>query len=216
MDSQIIVLVPQGAEYQAVRRGFGKASSLRLYAIPMGIAPVTRWLRAQGLNPGRVIVMGLCGALDPQLERGEAVIYRSCRSPEGVAWPMVVPVGGLGTPVTGVTSDRLLTTAQDKAAFAPLGQVVDMEGTAISGFFPGIAVTMARVVSDHAGQDLPNFAIDGEGRLKPWNMALAMVRQPRAALALIRGSLQALDQLEKLARGLSSELEELAQSAAKP
>jgi hypothetical protein len=124
-------------------------------------------------------------------------------------------VDAMGKPVTGVTSDRILTTAQDKAAFAQFGQVVDMEGTAISAFFPEIAVTMARVVSDHAGQDLPNFEIDAQGRLKPWNIALAMVRQPRAALALIRGSLHALGQLEKLARGLSSELEEIAQSAAK-
>ncbi len=208
MDSQIIVLVPQGAEYQAVRRGLGKTSPIGLYAIPIGIEPVTRWLQAQRLNPSRVIVMGLCGALEAQLGRGDGVFYTSCRSPEGEVWPMAVPEDlaqhGLVKRLAGVTSDRILTTAQDKAAFAPLGQVVDMEGSAIAAFFPDIPVTMVRVVSDRAGQDLPDLTgtIDGEGRLKALALTWAMVRQPQRGIALIQGSLIALTTLETLARHL--------------
>jgi nucleoside phosphorylase len=199
-----LVLVPQGAEYQAVRRGLGPTSSFAVRAIPIGIDPVTRWLKTQEINADRILVMGLCGALAPELNAGDAVVYRSCQSPEGEIWPMGEGFGALGQPVRGVTSDRVLTTAQEKQGLAQLGEVVDMEGMAIVRAFPGKAI-MVRVVSDSAAQDLPDLsgAIDQDGRLRAFPMAKAMLKQPQLSLKLIRGSLKALKVLEGLAAAIN-------------
>jgi nucleoside phosphorylase len=200
---KILVLVPQGAEYKAVRRGLGQASSMEVRAIPIGIAPVTKWLETQEINADRILVMGLCGALAPELNAGDAVVYTSCQSPAGEVWSMIEGFEGLGRIVRGVTSDRILTTAQGKREFAHLGDVVDMEGMAIARAFPN-RVAMLRVVSDSANQDLPDLsgAISPEGKLLAWPMAKAMIKQPQLSLGLIRGSLGALKMLEKLAQRL--------------
>jgi hypothetical protein len=200
----MLVLVPQGAEYKAVRRGLGQTSSVAVQAIPIGIDPVTQWLKTQAINTDRILVMGLCGALAPELRAGDAVVYTSCQTPAGEVWPMVIEgFEGLGRLGRGVTSDRILRTAQEKQGFAHLGDVVDMEGIAIGRAFPG-RVAMLRVVSDDADQDLPDLggAISSEGQLRPWPMAKAMIQQPQLSLGLIRGSLGALQVLEKLARQL--------------
>jgi hypothetical protein len=198
-----IVLVPQGAEYKAVRRGLGQTSSIAVRAIPVGIDPVTRWLKTQEIEADRILVMGLCGALAPELSAGDAVVDTSCQTPAGEIWPMMEGFGRLGRAVRGVTSDRILTTMREKRAFAPLGDVVDMEGIAIARAFPGRTM-MVRVVSDCASQDLPDLggAISPEGKLLAWPMAKAMIQQPQLSLGLIRGSLGALKMLEKLARQL--------------
>jgi nucleoside phosphorylase len=204
---ETIVLVPQGAEYKAVQRGLIQTSSIAVRAIPVGIDPVTRWLKTQAIEADRILVMGLCGALAPELNAGDAVVYTSCQSPAGEVWPMMEGFEALGRVVRGVTSDRILTTAQEKREFAHLGDVVDMEGMAIARAFPGRAA-MLRVVSDSADQDLPDLsgAISSEGKLLPWPMAKAMIKQPQLSLGLIRGSLGALKMLEKLAEGLGREI----------
>jgi nucleoside phosphorylase len=204
---ETIVLVPQGAEYKAVQRGLIQTSSIAVRAIPVGIDPVTRWLKTQAIEADRILVMGLCGALAPELNAGDAVVYTSCQSPSGELWPMIEGFEALGRVVRGVTSDRILTTAQEKRELAHLGDVVDMEGMAIARVFPG-RVAMLRVVSDSADQDLPDLsgAISSEGKLLAWPMAKAMIKQPQLSLGLIRGSLGALKMLEKLAEGLGREI----------
>jgi nucleoside phosphorylase len=204
---ETIVLVPQGAEYKAVRRGLGQTSSIAVWAIPVGIDPVKRWLKTQEIEADRILVMGLCGALAPELNAGDAVVYTSCQSSTGEVWAMREGFEALGRIVRGVTSDRILTTAQEKREFAHLGDVVDMEGMAIARAFPG-RVAMLRVVSDRADQDLPDLggAISPEGKLLAWPMAKAMIKQPQLSLGLIRGSLGALKVLEKLAEGLGREI----------
>jgi hypothetical protein len=60
---------------------------------------------------------------------------------------------------------------------------------------------MLRVVSDNAQHDLPNLAnaIDQNGALQPLPLAWSMVKQPIAAMRLIRGSLQGLKRLQAVA-----------------
>jgi nucleoside phosphorylase len=204
---ETIVLVPQGAEYKAVQRGLIQTSSIAVRAIPVGIDPVTRWLKTQAIEADLILVMGLCGALAPDLQAGDAVVYTCCQTPAGEVWPMIEGFEALGRVVRGVTSDRILTTAQEKREFAHLGDVVDMEGIAIARAFPG-RTAMLRVVSDSADQDLPDLsgAISSEGKLLAWPMAKAMIKQPQLSLGLIRGSLGALKMLEKLAEGLGREI----------
>jgi nucleoside phosphorylase len=209
----MMILVPQGAEYRAVCRGvMGQEAIVR--AIPVGIKPVERWLAAwrQELEfwltqPARILVMGLCGSLSPDLAVGDPVLYRECRDLTGQTWPCQPVFFPRAAPVavTALTSDRLIATAQAKQHLATTynADVVDMEGAAILRVLAplGIAITMVRVVSDDAHHDLPDIgaAIDVHGNLQPWPLALGMMRRPIAASRLIRGSLQGLNTLQHIA-----------------
>ncbi len=212
----MIILVPQGAEYQAVGRGVRGITPLPIVrSIPVGIAAVGRWLAAWQQEPdfllaksSGVLVMGLCGSLSPALSVGETVLYRDCRDLQGQVWPcksLPMPPTATHTAVTALTSDRLVATVSAKQHLAATynADVVDMEGTALLSVLAplGIAVTMVRVVSDDAHHDLPDIsaAIDAQGNLQSWPLALGMLRQPIAASRLIRGSLQGLTQLQKIA-----------------
>jgi Phosphorylase superfamily len=214
----MIILVPQGAEYQAVCRGLrSRSHPPTILPIPVGIQPVLRWLNTWQQDPtfplaqsaqaqsADIIVMGLCGSLTPDLTIGDTVQYRDCLAATGPTWPCA-PWPDPAIPlVTAFTSDRIIHTAADKQSLAHTYQadVVDMEGAAmLSVLGPlGIPVTMLRVVSDDAEHDLPdiNAAIDATGNLQPWPLTVGMMRQPIAASRLIRGSMQGLSKLKQLA-----------------
>lgn len=106
--------------------------------------------------------------------------------------------------VNGLTSDRLIWAAPEKAdlrrGFGT--DVVDMEGFAVLEVLDraGIAAAMVRVISDEVWQTLPDLtsAISGDGSLKPLPIARQMVKQPIAAINLIRGSLKSLKVLQQL------------------
>jgi Phosphorylase superfamily len=215
---RLTILVPQGAEFQAVKRGIGNSPVVVLRAIPVGIQPVSDWLRrwqeqaefqeearwsVTGRRPSGFLLMGLCGSLTPDLGVGSAVLYESCMDLQQAGLPCAVHprVANLGlVRVRGVTADRVISSAAEKRRIANGAAVVDMEGIAVLRFCQplGIPVTMLRVVSDGATQDLPRLegAIDAAGNLQPLPLALGMLREPIAALRLIRGSLQGLQQLQ--------------------
>jgi Phosphorylase superfamily len=223
MDLNALVLVPQGAEFQAVKKGLGRSSNrfesngFELVAIPIGIDPVTQFLsqfwaesddRRSPIGHhdySQVIVMGLCGSLSPDLAVGDAVVYQCCQSLNQSNWqchPIAIPHTKL---VKGFTSDRVICTATEKQELQRSTgcQVVDMEGTAILQFFApwNIPVTILRVVSDDLAGDLPDLAgaIDAQGNLQPLSLARKMIQQPIAAMRLIRGSMRGLDRLRQLA-----------------
>jgi hypothetical protein len=216
-----VLLVPQGAEYAAVCRGLQRCSGLlpQVQALPVGPTAVSRYLQnwvpiaAEHGIPRGVLLMGLCGSLNGNLSVGQRALYRSC-SLNGVTDAQMFDVE-LTTAlsctlapqiqwVNGLTSDRIICSAQEKQHLAQAtgADVVDMEGYAVlQALIPaGIAVAMLRVVSDDCHHDLPdlNHAIDAMGALQPLPLVLGMLRQPIAAIRLIRGSLQGLQQLEKL------------------
>lgn len=203
----MLILVPQGAEYRAVCRGLRAIASPPIVRpIPVGVEPVRRWLAQSTpdfLPASGVLVLGLCGSLSPHLAVGDAVLYRECRDLAGQAWPCQVS-SALYPPVMALTSDRLIATAQEKQHLATThhADVVDMEGVAILSVLGplGIPVTMLRVVSDDAQHDLPEIgaAIDAQGNLQSWPLALGLLRQPIAASRLIRGSLQGLKKLQQV------------------
>lgn len=225
-------MVPQGAEYQAICRGLKQqqGDDLEVVAIPVGPTAVTQYLqqwqpRALPRSPQtHILVMGLCGSLNPQYSVGDIVCYQGCW--DGCSPPDVPPltcdsnlIAQLQqtltlrvTPVMAVTCDRVINTASEKQHLAAAynADVVDMEGFAILEGLQSrrIPIAMVRVVSDDASQDLPDItaAFSPEGTLKPLSLALGMVRQPQAAMRLIRGSLQGLKTLEALAAQLVSVL----------
>lgn len=206
------ILVPQGAEYQAVCRGLKDiAPQPSVLPIPIGITPATNYLQKWQQNqplPQRVLVVGLCGSLSPDYEVGNIVLYEECLDLSGKRkkcdriltnqlqqhLSQEIPI------VKSLTSDRPICSAQEKQQLALSSQadVVDMEGLAILTKLP-TKIAMLRVISDDCTHNLPDLstAISSEGALLSWPLTLAMLRQPLAAVRLIGGSLRSLRVLEE-------------------
>jgi Phosphorylase superfamily len=225
------ILVPQGAEYQAVVRGLNRTTGSRpqVLAIPVGPTSVLRHLaklQQDGLlsleQPG-VLVMGLCGSLTPRYAVGDVVIYRECvdRSPlipvpfqscdSGVNNWIRDRLQEKAAWVRALTSDRLVWSQQEKHQLAQQYQaeVVDMEGFPVLEVLgqTGFSVAILRVVSDNAQHDIPDLtsAISPEGNLQPFPLAIGMLRQPLAASRLVWGSLRSLQVLQGITTTLFSQ-----------
>jgi hypothetical protein len=220
-----VIFVPQGAEFKAVQRGLRRSGchdAVALYAIPMGPQPVRQflqhWRQTELRHLARsssLLLAGLCGSLTNRLSVGDRVLYRSCI--DGSV-PQSVPslgcdaallqtlqncLGPSVTAVTGLMCDRMVHLAAEKGTLAQRygAETVDMEGYAFLQALQSIdniVIGMLRVVSDDAQHDVPDLAaaITETGELKPLALASSMIRQPRKALRLIRGSLLGLQQLE--------------------
>lgn len=81
------ILVPQGAEYQAVCRGLSQASTPQpqVLAIPIGSEPVIdylkRWHKSEQFPTNshqKILLLGLAGSLSPQYNLGDIVLYQDC------------------------------------------------------------------------------------------------------------------------------------------
>jgi hypothetical protein len=219
-----LILVPQGQEYQAVCRGLQLGGcTVPVVAIPVGTEPLKRYLKSwqppEGLPQGgqpRVLLMGLCGSLTARYGVGDVVVYSRCVSgtqpkdgDQQTCDPVLIALlqrylNLKGLPVTAVTSDRLIFSADEKQNLAEeyQAEVVDMEGlVALKGLtLQGFAVSMVRVVSDDCHHNLPDLstAFSADGSLLPIPLALGMARQPLAAWRLIRGSLRGLKILQQV------------------
>jgi len=223
-----LILVPQGAEHRAVCNGLRRhLNPPTVFPIPVGelavIAYLTQLHQAGCLPPGhQVLIMGLCGGLSPDLVVGDGVLYKTCtRSSNPAGTPLecdrelfVAIQKALNNSlrdVAAVTSDRVISRAIDKQQLAQQvsADVVDMEGFATLRLLQefGLSVAMLRVVSDDCQHDIPNLAqaFDANGSLKPGALAMAMIKQPSAALRLIQGSMHSLKILQSLTTELLKE-----------
>ncbi|MCC5598791.1 5'-methylthioadenosine/S-adenosylhomocysteine nucleosidase family protein [Nostoc favosum] len=112
--------------------------------------------------------------------------------------------------VKSLTSDRVIWSAAEKCRLGETlaADVVDMEGFTALEFFnaAGVVVAMLRVVSDDCQHNIPDLtpAINSDGSLNPFPLAIGMLRQPLAATRLIRGSLTALKVLKQVTNRLFS------------
>ncbi len=197
------ILVPQGAEYQAVCRGLNqvRGSKPTVVAIPMGVQPLRQYLQQWvGDRPTNVLLMGLCGSLSPKYGVGDLVLYQSCiyeGNSQECHTQIPYPPNNVRL-VKGLTSDRLIWSAAEKRHLGRGVDVVDMEGFAALEFFlpQGVPTAMLRVVSDDEHHDIPDLtpAFNSDGSL-----------QPLAATRLIRGSLVGLKVLEQVTKLLFSQ-----------
>jgi nucleoside phosphorylase len=208
----VVILVPQGAEFQAVKRGIGRSERL-IVAIPAGLQPVQNFLAQQQWDTrsvDRVYVLGLCGGLNPDLAIGDAVVYASCQNFAQQFWQCESDEFNNAKSVKAISSNKIIATAKEKRFIREKYgcDVVDMEGTAILAYFAGlnIPVTMLRVVSDTAAGDIPDLsaAIDSNGKLQSRQLAIGLIKEPRKGLRLVRGAIVGLRALEKLAGALVS------------
>ena len=201
-----IVLVPRGAEYQAVRRGLDRRqrvartcadeTPIRAIAIPAGLA-VKTWLteefQVERSETTQFLVLGLCGGLSDRTRLGTVVLYDQ----PNLAQRLQVQS------VQGITIDRVLCLASEKNQLAreSKADVVDMESQWIVEYVRSLGgvVNVIRVVSDDAIGNLPDLsgAFDTSGDLRPLALAIAFIRNPIAALRLVRVALIALRQLEE-------------------
>lgn len=227
-----IILVPQGAEYQAVCRGLSGVQPAKplVLPLPVGPKPVTlyleRWQQSEAFlaaKPTSILVMGLGGSLSSQLAVGDVVLYQACVSQSCEATPVWRSFDGELTAllqdklksgvslVRGFTSDRIICSADEKRHLGQLydTQVIDMEGFAALQVLSraGVAVAMLRVISDDAHHNLPNLtsALTPEGALQALPLAIAMIQQPLAATRLIRGAMQGLRVLQNVTMRLFSQ-----------
>ena len=204
-----IVLVPRGAEYQAVRRGLDRRqrvartcadeTPIRAIAIPAGLA-VKTWLteefQVERSETTQFLVLGLCGGLSDRTRLGTVVLYDRHDQPDLAQRLKVLSV-------QGITIDRVLCLASEKNQLAreSKADVVDMESQWIVEYVRSLGgvVNVIRVVSDDAIGNLPDLsgAFDTSGDLRPLALAIAFIRNPIAALRLVRGALIALRQLEE-------------------
>lgn len=219
------ILVPRGAEYKAVCRGLKQANwqETTVVPIPIGVNNIVEYLENQSFwqaSPQRVVMMGLCGSLSVGKNIGDPVLYQACYYPgrnvlftdKSFTDAIYQKLDSQVAFVTGLTSDIPICKAQDKLTMAQTSptSVVDMEGF---GYLKelwrrDIAVAMLRVVSDDFIYDLPDLsrAIDDDGNLRYLPLASAMLKQPKAAIRLIKGSLIGLKVLEQITIKLFSNL----------
>lgn len=221
-----IIFVPQGAEYQAVCQGLNNCTSPpQIIPIPIGVKNVSNFLINKEFTDQRVLLMGLAGSLTPEHSVGDVVIFESClyianklQLNEKELNCERVKCDHEATPcdryltkllqeklnlksVKALTSDYLVHSAQDKQKLARQYQaeVVDMEGIAILDHFKSVAII--RVISDNFNDNLPNLnpVINEDGKLENKQMLIAFLKQPLAAIKLIKSSLKALKVLEETA-----------------
>ncbi|MEH2451078.1 5'-methylthioadenosine/S-adenosylhomocysteine nucleosidase family protein [Nostoc sp.] len=218
------ILVPQGAEYKAVCRGLsGVTGSIpTVVAIPVGMKPLLKYLQQSQVNgqflaPSRVVIMGICGSLSDRYTVGDIVLYQDCvysgkrqECDRTFTAQLHSYISEKLSLVKSLTSDRMICSASEKRHLGETlaADVVDMEGFTALEFFnaAGVDVAMLRVVSDDCQHDIPDLtsAINSDGSLNPFPLAMGMLRQPLAATRLIRGSLKSLKVLEQVTNRLFS------------
>lgn len=214
-----LIIVPQGAEYQAIDRGLKQCDfedKPPLLAIPMGVKALSSFLaEREWQKPQNILVMGLCGSLSDRYGIGDVVLYRDCLFSSSTSLQHRYTDRQLTTYisnhlqnktslVTSLTSDRLIWSAREKRDLNRQYQagVVDMEGfillDRLSQYNHKIA--MLRVVSDNAKHNIPQIdrAISSSGQLKSIPMAIAMIQQPIAAGRLISGAMTGLKILQQI------------------
>ena len=207
-----LIVVPRGAEARAVERGW-PAPRPEIRQVAAGIAA------GDGVIDGRltptVLVLGLCGAVDPVLRVGDAVVYaRICDGSDTIELDAQLTracAAACGTvPVAAACVDRVIGGVAAKAALraATGAAVIDMEAAAIARACRdrGVRLGMVRIVSDDADSELPDLSgvYDAQGALRPVALAAALVRRPLRGVRFVRNALRALGELRAAAAVLAN------------
>jgi hypothetical protein len=210
-----VILVPQGAEHQAVCQGLkSHPHPPAVIPIPIGETAVMQCLQGFPIQEfDSVLVMGLCGSLSPEYKIGAITLYQDCVDFSG----QILTCDRTLTQrlqnqfqvssVRAFNSDRVICSAAEKRELGEKlnAKVVDMEAFAVLKSLD-LPVAMLRVVSDDAQHDLPDLSgtIDANGNLKSGTFAIQMFKRPIAATRLIRGAIAGLNVLRELSGRLDS------------
>jgi hypothetical protein len=189
-------------EARALRKVLGSGVELRV------VGPRATRLPAPAELSGRagILMAGLGGALDPELETGEVVIDGEI--------PMSNPPRRRRGAIH--TADRIVATPAEKALLfrQTRALVVDMESAAARGLAAAIGVPFlgVRAISDRADEPLDPAVlrlVDSSGRLRPSRLARELVRRPTFVQTLLRlrpGSELAMTNLAAALREILTDL----------
>ncbi len=208
------ILVPKGAEYQAVCQGVKTVKFPPLIVpIPMGVKPLTNYLQnwQKHESMDKLLIMGLCGSLRPEYEIGDMVIYTDCLyndqriSCHGQLIDYLANKLPKAHLVKGLTTDKVISHTEEKIILGEKyhADVVDMEGyTALNLLGSKVAIAIVRVISDNCEYNIPDMtlAIDSLGNLQSLKLAQVMLQDIPGAIRLIQGSLRGLKVLENVAK----------------
>lgn len=124
------------------------------------------------------ISSGLAGSLDAALKPGEVAVARTakalgqnCQAASDADLVDLAAASGAKVVNVSLTSEKIVSTAEEKEALSQKGTIVEMESAhilraVVREHLPGVAV---RAISDAADEDLPvDFAriLDSRGHLK--------------------------------------------------
>lgn len=217
-----LIIVPQGAEYKAVKQGLNQAKNTQplIISIPIGVNNIQETLNNKGFwqtQPKAVLIMGLAGSLSSLYSVGDAVLYQNClnqQSKENLLTDYQLnqfikrKLSYKLASVSGITSDRIVTQIIEKQQLAQnfSASAVDMESFAYLNLLQQyqIAVSIIRIISDDLKYNLPNLenTISKEGKINSFLMARKMLVQPQKSFRFIKGSLQGLQTLQKVTQHL--------------
>ncbi len=207
----LTILVPRGAEEQAVRRGAGGRATI----LPIAAGAASAALPAGIDDAAFVVVVGLCGSLS-SARVGDVVVYArivagnddEVLDPDDVA--RACRLLATARPVVACMSDHVVTSAAERAALAAhvAADVVDMEALHLARALRahGIRFAMVRVVSDDPAHDLPpiEHALDPSGAIRPLALASAFVRAPLAFVRFVRDVQASLRVIASVAAALGT------------
>ncbi len=169
-------------------------------------------VRGQGGLRRNAVAVGLCGLLSPALAVGDVLLYHdvrhSDRSPVTLDGPLTEWLAARLLPraqsgIRALASDAIVTHALEKRTLGARhgADALDMETFALAGPLQraGVSLAAVRVGSDGAGDDLPDldWALGASGHIDARRLALALLRKPRAGIALVRHAIVALRALER-------------------
>ncbi|MDX2031260.1 MAG: hypothetical protein SF339_11345 [Blastocatellia bacterium] len=188
-------------------RGARRVTVLKAGMGARGFAP--RLAAHLDANPcDALLVAGLAGGLVPELAAGQVVLYDRCRDVRGsiarelepgrdeiasiveddsflkIVQALLQTAGLAVKRRAGITVGEIVVSAEKKLQLGVLHRAAaaDMETFDIWAVCRDRKLPFAalRVISDEAGQDLPDFnrAYDREGRVIPHRMATAMAARP--------------------------------------
>lgn len=206
-DAEIqVILVPAGAEYRTVSRALKQTRNApQIISIPAGPQAVQTFLSDDKnraiLKSGGVLLMGLGGSLSPKYGIGDGVLIEvvwdgmkanelecyGCDRPLTRKLSQRLSQVALGT---GVTCDRVITTAAEKQQLRDRfgAVVVDMESVPLLKASSHCKIAILRVISDDCHHDLPDISnavglIDPSGPIaleisgKSWWQSSLMTRR---------------------------------------
>jgi nucleoside phosphorylase len=148
------------------------------------------WLAEREL-PRFVFLAGFAGALADDLSVGDGVQAVAVVDPSGVRWDATLPPNSSFRTGTLLTSDRLLTTPDEKFRHAQRHEAhtVDMETSYVAAWCArrNTPWGCVRVVSDDVRTPVSKdvFELLEDGRVSPWRLTKALLRRPMLTRELI-------------------------------
>jgi nucleoside phosphorylase len=198
MKARLCLIVAADIEYKAATDVLHKhPDSDGIILLKAGIGALKfgkHELQSRGLE--RVIIAGICGALDAGLRKGDVIVYEQIRSVKGTISLDASLTNQLSDLLAcrrgvGVTVEKVVSRASEKAALLKKHDAiaVDMETYPLAALCTqlGIPVAVMRVVSDEAHEDLPDFnrSLNEHGEIVAWKLPHTMLARPRASLRMI-------------------------------